>query len=67
MADQGSDKLSKAFQDWQAAEVAFAASLAEFVKDGQPAKVKKGTARGLAELRGAADAKMGTYFKKAVS
>lgn len=67
MADQGSDKVSKAFQDWQAAETAFAAALADFVKDGQPAKVKKSSARGLAELRGAADAKMGSYFKKAVS
>lgn len=60
------EKLAKVFDDWQVAEVKYATALAEFVKDGQPKKVTKSSALKLAELRGVADSRMGTFFKKAV-
>lgn len=60
------EKLIKAYGDWQAAEARYAKAMAQFVKDGQPEGVPKSAALALAELRGAADAKMSTYFKRAV-
>lgn len=60
------DKIAKAYADWQSAEGKYGEALARFTKDGQPESVSKASALALAELRGAADAKMSTYFKRAV-
>lgn len=66
MADKKTDKLGRTFEEWQSAEVRFATALADFVKGGQPKQVPKSAALELAELRGAADAKMHQYFKRSV-